>query len=139
MINICVIGNKGVGKSTWIEKWSKTGYSKDIKFTNLDEAQVVFLMFDVTDLQSYRDNILWLNFIRETTCPKIPICLIGNKIEVKKRVVLSKIIKFHLKHGLIYYEMSALSGYNLEKPLEWAQNGGRIPNFVDDDMFNQSF
>jgi len=91
-------------------------------------------MFDVTDLQSYRDNILWYNLIRET-CPKIPICLIGNKIDAKKRVVLPKLIKFHLNHRLVYYEMSALSGYNLNKPIEWAENGGRIPNFVDDHMF----
>lgn len=39
MINICVIGNKGVGKSSWILKWSQ--YSKNINFTGLDKAQYV--------------------------------------------------------------------------------------------------
>lgn len=126
MIKICIIGNTKVGKSSWKNNWSRERkqftFDKTVfKFSSLKNANVVFLMFDVTDLQSYRDNILWVNMIRDIR-GDIPICLIGNKIDVKKRKVYAKMINFHRKQQLYYFEMSAKSQYNFEKPLLWAKN-----------------
>merc|ERR1711862_65919 len=49
-------------------------------------------------------------------CENIPIVLVGNKIDVKERKVNARMITFHRKKNLQYYEISAKSNYNFEKP-----------------------
>lgn len=49
-------------------------------------------------------------------CEHIPIVLVGNKIDIKDRKVLPKHIRFHRKKNLAYYDVSARSNYNFEKP-----------------------
>ncbi|KAI3687737.1 hypothetical protein L1987_81439 [Smallanthus sonchifolius] len=46
----------------------------------------------------------------------IPIVLCGNKVDVKNRQVKAKQVTFHRKKNLQYYEISAKSNYNFEKP-----------------------
>ena len=53
-------------------------------------------------------------FIR--VCDNIPIVLCGNKVDVKNRQVKAKQVTFHRKKNLQYYEISAKSNYNFEKP-----------------------
>ena len=45
--------------------------------------------------------------------------LCGNKVEVKDRKVKAKQITFHRKKNLQYYDISAKSNYNFEKPFLW--------------------
>merc|ERR1711968_144645 len=47
-------------------------------------------------------------------CDNIPIVLVANKIDVKDRKVRN--VTFHRKRNLAYYEVSAKSNYNFEKP-----------------------
>jgi GTP-binding nuclear protein Ran len=49
-------------------------------------------------------------------CENIPIVLCGNKVEVKERKVKTKQINFHRKKNIQYYEISAKTNYNFEKP-----------------------
>jgi len=42
--------------------------------------------------------------------------LVGNKVDIKDRKVLPKQISFHRKKNMQYYDMSAKSNYNFEKP-----------------------
>ena len=49
-------------------------------------------------------------------CENIPIVLVGNKVDVKERKVKAKQITFHRKKNLQYYDISAKSNYNFEKP-----------------------
>lgn len=49
-------------------------------------------------------------------CEDIPIVLCGNKIDLKNRQVKEKQVTFHRKKNLQYYEISAKSNYNFEKP-----------------------
>ncbi|KAH9608702.1 hypothetical protein KSS87_013686, partial [Heliosperma pusillum] len=49
-------------------------------------------------------------------CEDIPIVLCGNKVDVKNRQVKAKQVTFHRKKNLQYYEISAKSNYNFEKP-----------------------
>merc|ERR1711943_130618 len=49
-------------------------------------------------------------------CENIPIVLVGNKVDVKDRQVKAKNIQFHRKRDLQYYDLSARSNYNFEKP-----------------------
>ena len=52
-------------------------------------------------------------------CDNIPIVLVGNKVDVKDRKVKAKQIIFHRKKGLQYYDVSAKSNYQFEKPFVW--------------------
>lgn len=52
-------------------------------------------------------------------CEQVPIVLCGNKVDVKERKVKAKAITFHRKKNLQYYDISAKSNYNFEKPFLW--------------------
>ncbi|PKU60133.1 GTP-binding nuclear protein Ran-B1 [Dendrobium catenatum] len=58
----------------------------------------------------------WSPLSLSLVCENIPIVLCGNKIDVKNRQVKAKMVTFHRKKNLQYYEISAKSNYNFEKP-----------------------
>jgi GTP-binding nuclear protein Ran len=49
-------------------------------------------------------------------CPKIPIVLVGNKIDVRDRKVPAKRVTFHKKRNMRYFEISAKTNYHFEIP-----------------------
>jgi GTPase SAR1 family protein len=59
-------------------------------------------------------ELVWISICR--VCENIPIVLCGNKVDVKNRQVKAKQVTFHRKKNLQYYELSAKSNYNFEKP-----------------------
>eukprot|EP01125_Pyxidicula_operculata_P007931 TRINITY_DN2677_c0_g2_i3.p1 TRINITY_DN2677_c0_g2~~TRINITY_DN2677_c0_g2_i3.p1 ORF type:complete len:128 (+),score=36.93 TRINITY_DN2677_c0_g2_i3:102-485(+) len=72
-------------------------------------------MFDVTSRMTYKNVPNWHRDIVRV-CENIPIVIVGNKIDVKDRKVKAKNINFHRKKNLQYYDISARSNYNFEKP-----------------------
>jgi len=96
-------------------------------------------MFDVTARVTYKNVPNWhRDLVR--VCENIPIVLCGNKVDVKDRKVKAKAITFHRKKNLQvgfraaiicaarddssersfqYYDISAKSNYNYEKPFLW--------------------
>lgn len=75
-------------------------------------------MFDVTSRVTYKNVPNWHRDIVRV-CENIPIVLVGNKVDVKDRQVKAKNIQFHRKRNLQYYDISARSNYNFEKPFLW--------------------
>lgn len=76
------------------------------------------IMFDVTNRQSYKNVPNWhKDLVR--VCGNIPLVLCGNKVDVRDRQVKAKQITFHRKKNLQYYDLSAKSNYNFEKPFLW--------------------
>ncbi|KAL5185975.1 GTP-binding nuclear protein Ran-1 [Glycine soja] len=73
------------------------------------------IMFDVTARMTYRNVATWHRDLCRV-CENIPIVLCGNKVDVKNRQVKAKQVTFHRKKNLQYYEISAKSNYNFEKP-----------------------
>ena len=73
------------------------------------------IMFDVCSRITYSSVPKWYkDLIR--VCDNIPIVLVGNKVDVKDRKVKAKMITFHRKKNLQYYDISAKSNYQFEKP-----------------------
>jgi GTP-binding nuclear protein Ran len=72
-------------------------------------------MFDVTSRETYKNVPKWFKDITRV-CEGIPIVLCGNKVDMKDRKVKPKNINFHRKKNLQYYDISAKSNYNFEKP-----------------------
>ena len=78
------------------------------------QADCAIIMFDVTSRISYKSVPNWhRDLVR--VCENIPIVLVGNKVDVKDRKVKAKMINFHRKKNLAYYDISAKSNYNFEK------------------------
>ena len=76
------------------------------------------IMFDVTSRITYKNVPSWhRDLVR--VCENVPIVLCGNKVDVKERKVKAKTITFHRKKNLQYYDISAKSNYNFEKPFLW--------------------
>ncbi|OWF56624.1 GTP-binding nuclear protein Ran-like isoform X1 [Mizuhopecten yessoensis] len=82
------------------------------------QGQCAIIMFDVTSRITYRNVPDWYRDLARV-CVNIPMVLCGNKVDVKDRKVPAKLIKFHRKHNLQYYDLSAKSNYNYEKPFLW--------------------
>jgi GTP-binding nuclear protein Ran len=75
-------------------------------------------MFDLTSRITYKNVPNWhRDLVR--VCENIPIVLCGNKVDIKERKVKPKAIDFHRKKSLQYYDISAKSNYNFEKPFLW--------------------
>ena len=82
------------------------------------QGQCGIIMFDVTSRITYKNVPTWhRDLVR--VCENIPIVLCGNKVDVKERKVKAKTITFHRKKNLQYYDISAKSNYNFEKPFLW--------------------
>jgi len=78
-------------------------------------GNAAIIMFDVTARVTYKSVPLWYKDLVRV-CEKIPIVLCGNKVDCKDRTIKPKDIGFHRKHTLQYYDISAKSNYNFEKP-----------------------
>lgn len=90
-------------------------------------------MFDVTSRMTYKNVPQWhRDLVR--VCENIPIVLCGNKVDIRDRKVKAKAITFHRKKSLQYYELSAKSNYNFEKPFLWIARkliGNQALTFVE--------
>jgi len=94
----------------------KFGGLRDGYYINGNAA---IIMFDVTSRNSYKNVPIWHRDLTRV-CENIPIVLCGNKVDVKDRKVKPKHILFHRKKPNIqYYDISAKSNYNFEKPFLW--------------------
>jgi GTP-binding nuclear protein Ran len=75
-------------------------------------------MFDVCSRITYKNVPKWYKDITRV-CDNVPIVLVGNKVDVKDRKVKARQILFPRKHGIQYYDISAKSNYQFEKPFVW--------------------
>merc|ERR1712086_1213860 len=74
-------------------------------------GQCGIIMFDVCSRITYQNVPKWYKDLVRV-CENIPIVLVGNKVEAKQ-------IVFHRKKNLQYYDISAKSNYQFEKPFVW--------------------
>jgi len=79
------------------------------------QGQCAIIMFDVTSRLTYKNVPNWHRDIVRV-CENIPMVICGNKVDIKDRKVKAKNITFHRKKNLQYYDISARSNYNFEKP-----------------------
>ena len=76
------------------------------------------IMFDVTSRITYKNVPNWhKDLVR--VIGHLPIVLCGNKVDIKERKVKAKQIIFHRKKNLQYFDISAKSNYQYEKPFIW--------------------
>ncbi|XP_044123802.1 GTP-binding nuclear protein Ran-like [Neovison vison] len=100
--------------------WDTAGQKK---FSGLREgyyiqAQCATIVFNVTSRVTYKNVPNWHGDLVRV-CENIPTVLYGNKVDIKDRKLKAKSIVFHQKKNLQYYDISAKSNYNFEKPFLW--------------------
>lgn len=96
----------------------KRAFSLSLSSPPSINGQCAILMFDVTSRITYKNVPNWHKDLSRV-CENIPIVLCGNKVDIKDRKVKAKNITFHRKKNLQYYDISAKSNYNFEKPFLW--------------------
>ncbi|XP_066222615.1 GTP-binding nuclear protein Ran-like [Saccopteryx leptura] len=109
--------NRGPAK---FNAWDTAGQEKfgGLRGGYYIQAQCATITFDVTSRITYKNVPNWhRDLVR--VCENIPIVLCGNKVDIKDRKVKAKSIIFHRKKNLQYYDISAKSNYNFEKPFLW--------------------
>jgi len=94
------------------------------------QGNCAIIMFDVTSRATYKNVPNWHRDIVRV-CDSIPMVLVGNKVDCMERQVKAKQITFHRKKNLQYYDVSAKSNYNFEKPFLWlAKRLANDPNLT---------
>jgi len=78
-------------------------------------ADCAIVMFDVTSRITYKNVPKWYKDLTRI-CENVPMVLVGNKVDAKDRKVKARQITFHRKRNLQYYDVSAKSNYQFEKP-----------------------
>ena len=101
--------------------WDVKGWIKEEILHNgfCVQAQAAIIMFDVTCGRTYSLMQRWRRALTRV-CPNIPIVHVGNKVDIEERVVeATEITAYHDSEKLQYYDISATSKYNFEKPFLW--------------------
>lgn len=101
--------------------WDTAGQEKlaGLKDGYYIDAHCAIIMFDVCSRITYKNVPKWHRDITRICGESIPIVLVGNKVDEKNRKVKAKQIHYARKHGLQYFDISAKSNYQFEKPFVW--------------------
>jgi len=94
-------------------------------------ADCAIVMFDVTSRITYKNVPKWYKDLTRI-CENVPMVLVGNKVDAKDRKVKARQITFHRKRNLQYYDVSAKSNYQFEKPFLFLMK--RLVNDVNLDL-----
>ena len=79
-------------------------------------AQAVIVMFDNTNPLSYEHAREWIAKVKNTLGNNVNIVLVGNKVDRLKRKVKPENIHLHQEERCSYFDLSAKSNFNFEKP-----------------------
>jgi len=149
---ILLIGNGGVGKTCYIQRFKTGNFQKKYipttgaevytlrlettagpvelnvwdtagqeKLGSLREgyyigADAAILMFDLKSHLSYSKIPNWARDLFRVTSTTLPFVLVGNKSDAKERAVKPGSISFHRKYFMDYYDISAKTNFQYEKP-----------------------
>jgi len=110
-------GAKQTAKIVTLNIWDCAGQEKFYAMAEsyYEGADGVIIMFDLTSRISYKNVSAWYRKIR-AVLPNVPVVLCGNKVDCFNRAVRAQDIRFHQKHHVTYFDISAKSNYNFEKP-----------------------
>lgn len=83
------------------------------------KADGVIVMYDLTAKQSFLSVRQWLSSVEEAVGDRVPILLLGNKIDNEKEREVPRGLGEQLakENNLIFYECSAYSGHNTKESL----------------------
>ena len=106
------------GKNIKLQIWDAAGNHRFRSITKnyYKGANCIVLIYDVTEERCLYNQKDWIEQIRDEVSDKIPIILVGNKIDKEKQRVVTKEQgkNFAEKYGLLFSECSAKTGENID-------------------------
>ena len=116
-----------------LQLWDSAGQEKykSLIPSYVRGASLIFLVYDVTDERSFDAVSTWLNFIKQNldVNAATKLILVGNKIDLERKVNTSKAKAFAKKEGMVCYEVSAKTNQNV---VELFYGGVAELDFFDD-------
>ena len=114
------------GKTIRIKIWDTAGQERYKAITKcfFQRAQGIIIVFDVTNKRSFDDLKMWIDSIKSQSkltedLENMPIILIGNKIDLPKRVIDKETaLNFAKEQNLDYYETSAKTGEGIDNAIK---------------------
>ena len=94
---------------------------KSVSVSFIKKADGVILMYDISDLDSFKAIDNWIKSIRETGNEKLPIILVGNKCDLsddKRKISLEEGQDKANEFKIPFYETSCKVGINIKEALE---------------------
>ena len=86
-------------------------------------ADGIILIYDVTDLNTFKDIRKWMNDIKEKTSPNTPIILVGNKFDSENRAVSEKEGKKLAEElSISFFETSVKYNANIDEVFNFMVN-----------------
>jgi len=109
---------KDGSRSIHLTIWDMGGQLLFSKFYDrlFKETNIIFLLYDITNPLSYHElQTVWMEEIKKRKLLKVPIIIIGNKIDLKEKRAVNpdEVQEYVKKHKLDYVETSALKGINV--------------------------
>ncbi len=81
-------------------------------------ARGALLVYDVNNPVSFKNLDSWLEEMDENTNHKIPVMLLGNKIDLERKVPIEEAKEYAESHGFDFIETSAKTGENVPEALK---------------------
>ena len=114
------------GHNVKVQIWDTAGQEKYKSITNAyyKGAKGAFVVYDITNKNSFDNADNWLNNLRASADKKCSIILIGNKsdLEDKREVSIEQGEEKAKNNEIAFMETSALSGDNIDKAFEMMIN-----------------
>ena len=114
------------GHNVKVQIWDTAGQEKYKSITNAyyKGAKGAFVVYDITNKNSFDNADNWLNNLRASADKKCSIILIGNKsdLEDKREVSIEQGEEKAKNSEMAFMETSALSGDNIDKAFEMMIN-----------------
>lgn len=109
-------------KDVKLQIWDTAGQERfrAISRSIYNGAKGAFLVYDITNQETFDNIPNWLMELKTYTGPNIPLFLIGNKCDLEHMRAVKKNVadKFARDNGLSYIETSALEKTNIDKVFE---------------------
>ena len=100
------------GNSLKLQIWDSAGQEryKALIPSYVRGASIVFIVYDVTNKNTFTNVITWINFIKQVNTDESYLVLCGNKIDLPRQVSTNEGKLLAEKENLFFYETSAKSG-----------------------------
>ena len=96
------------------------------------DSNGILLVFDLSCNKTFLNLEKWIKEIKEVAPKNIITLLVGNKVDLKREVKENDVEKFCEENNLIYYEISAKDGINIDFAFEQLAKG-IVKNIQDED------
>ncbi|XP_018519920.1 LOW QUALITY PROTEIN: ras and EF-hand domain-containing protein [Lates calcarifer] len=109
------------GEKTSLQIWDTAGQERfrSIARSYFRKAHGVLLLYDVTSESSFLNIRAWVDQIQDSADEKIPMCVIGNKVDLREQLAEGSCVstlhgeKLAKAYGALFCETSAKEGTNV--------------------------